>query len=328
MTPSFSIVRLRAYGGPNANGPQAGVLLHVRSNTDRSRRLKDALKDGAQFIGLVIGALKVEAAPARTDAGWLLSASFSTPDPQVGSELAFYVVAGMLAEARDDEAWDGDTPLFALQQRRRKQSYNASTLQRIAEARKRSLPVLALSDGRVQLGYGMRGWSFDPADLEPRHDEGNGAEEVVPRVPAPPWDDLGTVPLYVVTGEQRRRSVVEQVARQLQSQGILVRVLHDADYYATKALLADPSVECAVIGLDTGSIVRHGVAFTICTQSVITDRSGPLPASVADDDEWLRALGVPMLLSHAPAILNLSDPAVASLARYASHGVLPLDRQA
>lgn len=54
------IVQLRGLEGPNLYMPQPGVFLQVRSTTQRARRLKDALKDGAQSIGMVLGHLEVD----------------------------------------------------------------------------------------------------------------------------------------------------------------------------------------------------------------------------------------------------------------------------
>lgn len=306
----IQIVHLFAYAGPNIFGPQPGVLLRVACNKDYSRRIADALKDGAQFIGLILAYLKVTTAPQ--DGGFVISASFTTPNPAIGTDLAAYVVEGIAARERGDTEWDKDTPLFELQKRRRREAAPVSALQLVAEARQRGLPVLHLSDGRVQFGYGAHGWSFDPAALA--------------AAPAtPPWERLGDIPLYIVTGEHGRAAMVERAAARLQAAGQPVWARDDADYAATAALLADPTVSCAVIGLRSADILRRGIAFDRCSQAIITDLNGVRPPEANDDDEWVRAVGVPMLVAAEPVRLNSAEPALATLVAYAPNGILPLE---
>src|SRR5688500_9824587 len=85
---TIEIQELVAFEGPNAHAPQPGVLLRLRCDADRSRRLRAALKDGAQYVGLVLGRLDVWAAPDA--GGWLLGAFFTTPMPSIGAALARY----------------------------------------------------------------------------------------------------------------------------------------------------------------------------------------------------------------------------------------------
>ena len=123
------IVLLLGFDGPNLYGPQPGVFLKLRADKDRARRVKAALKDGAQSAGMVMGYLEIDSM-AEGD-GYIISASFTTPTPQIGVELARYVVEGLNAQEAGDEEWDAEGPLWELQKRRR------------AEA----LPLPALSPG-------------------------------------------------------------------------------------------------------------------------------------------------------------------------------------
>jgi hypothetical protein len=333
MTSAIEQRQLFAYHGPNIFGPQPGVLLRVRCDTNRSRRLRDALKDGAQFIGIVLAYLDIESTPAGDALD--ISAHFTTPTPDLGRDLAAYVVDGIRAEAEaatndepddepdDEPAWERDAPLYELQKRRRQQALPLPALQLEAEARTRNLPVLHLPDGTIQFGYGARSWRFDPATLPRRASLIDDDEHHA--IPAPPWEQIGTIPIYAVTGEQHRRALVEDTATRLHGRGLPIHTLHDADYAATLGMLADPAVQCAVVGLDSASILRHGIAFEQCTQSIITDLCGDPPAEAATISEWVRALGIPMLLSDGPALLNMSDPALVELVAYAPNGILPLD---
>jgi hypothetical protein len=335
MTPSIELRQLFAYHGPNICGPQPGVLLRVRCNADRTRRLRDALKDGAQFVGMVLAHLHIESNPIGDALD--ISISFTTPTPDLGRDLAVYVVGGIRAEAEaeaaatndetdddDEPEWERDAPLYELQKRRRQQALPLPALQLEAEAHTRHLPVLYLPDGTIQFGYGAHGWRFDPATLPRRPALVDDDEEGQP-IPAPPWEQIGTIPLYIVTGEQQRRALVEDTAARLEGRGLPIHTLHDADYAATLGLLSDPAVHCAVVGLATADILRRGLAFEYCTQSIITDLRGERPAEAATTAEWVRALGVPMLVSSGPALLNTSEPALHELAAFAPHGIVPLD---
>src|SRR5690606_25431868 len=82
----------------------------------RSQRLRAALKDGAQFVGLMLAGLEVSAAPAGEQT--ILEARFTSDSPALAAELCAYVVAGMAAEAAGDTEWDRETPLLELQERR------------------------------------------------------------------------------------------------------------------------------------------------------------------------------------------------------------------
>lgn len=317
---TISILNLLAYDGPNITGPRPGILLRVWSDVDRSQRIKDVLKDGAQFIGLVISYLEIAASPAPDGEGVIICVTFATPMPALGRSLASFVVDDLRAEAegqgegedQGDEEWDRESVLLALQLRRRQVSPGISVLQVVAEARKRGLPVLTLPDQQIQVGYGINSRVIEPATLN----------EVVPSSLL--WQQAGDIPIYAVTGEHRRAALVEHTATVLQEVGQTVRVLEHADYEATLNLLSDPTVEAAVIGLQTADIVRRGLAFDRCTLSIVTDSEGTPPPDAADSDEWVRALGVPMLLSSQVAVLNMEDPLVAGLVPYAPNGVMPL----
>ena len=111
------IVQLLGFDGPNLRGPQPGVFLKLRADKDRSRRLKNALKDGAQSAGMVMGYLEIDSL-AEGDS-YIISATFTTPTPAIGVELARYVVEGLNAKEAGDEEWDAEVPLWELQKRRR-----------------------------------------------------------------------------------------------------------------------------------------------------------------------------------------------------------------
>lgn len=336
MSVPIAITHLFAYEGPNMLGPQPAVLLRVRAAYDCSQQLKDGLKDAAQFVGITMAYLDVTTTQAN--GSFALRASFTTTSPLLGADIAAHVVEHLAQQPRhskDDDNHDGHDDhdeedrsrqrLFELQRRRRREALRAPALQMIAAARQHDVPVLHLPDGGLQLGYGAQGWRCDLHALQARARQDEDEPPAPP--PVPPWQHIGFIPLYVVTGERRRGEMVRQVVAHLQADGHAPRVLEDADYAATLALLADNSTRQAVIGLRTSDILRRGVAFTRCTQCIISDMQGTQPAEAATPEEWAHALGVPMLLSSAPAILNMADAAVASLAPYAPHGFTPLPQE-
>ncbi|MCG8346785.1 MAG: DUF4938 domain-containing protein [Chloroflexales bacterium] len=310
MSP-IEIIHLFAYDGPNIFGPRPGVLLRVRCDKNRSKRIKAALKDGAQFISMIMAYLDITA-EADGD-GFMISANFTTPTPAVGQALADYVVAGIRAQALGDEEWDKDTPLFELQKRRRQEALPTAALRLVSEAQRRNAPLLNRPDGKVQLGYGALSWAADPAAVT----DATAATL--------PWDRIGAIPIYAVTGERHRSAVVQRITAQLRTAGHTVSAIDDADYAATAALLADPATTIAVIGLQTQGILRRGLAFDRCTQCIITDLQGECPVEAADVSEWARAVGAPMLVSSGPAIFNAADPALALLKEYAPHGIVSHD---
>src|SRR5690349_10434413 len=121
------LIRVLGLDGPNLYGPQPGVFLRVRSDKDRTRRLKEALKDGAQSIGMVIGYLELDT--VAQDGGFVISANFTTPTPAIGVVLAHYVVEGLNHQEAGDEDWDAESPLWELQKRRRAEALPLAALQ-------------------------------------------------------------------------------------------------------------------------------------------------------------------------------------------------------
>lgn len=311
-TESLSIERLFAYEGANIYGPQPGVRLRLRCARDYAKRLRSALKEGALAIGLVIAYLEVET--QLRDNAVLVEARFTTSQPQIGVALCQYVVTGMLVELRHDDEWDHAGPLYALQAQRRSMALPVAAMQLVAEARQRNLPVLRLADGQIQIGYGTRSWRCHPADLDRT------------RPPLLPWAQINRIPIYVVTGTEQRSGALALLSNELGQTGLRARVIDNAGFAETVALLADPGCEAAVIGLSSDAILSQGVAFDRCDQAIITDISGALPSMADTEEEWLHALGVPMLLCANPARIRLADPRLRALAPFAPNGVVDYDR--
>lgn len=319
------LIQALALEGPSLYGPLPCVALRLRSSTDRSRRLRAALKDAAQGAGMVIGQLEVSAQPQAGE--YLIDARFNTPTPALGVALAQYVAEGLNRHEAGDEEWDAEAPLWALQKRRRAEALPLPALQLMAEAAARGVPSLLRADGRVQLGYGARSWAFDPAQLKKRgatnllsgdEIEVGPPAERAPSVPTPPWGQIGSIPVIGITGGAACAGAARMVAVALRAQGLQAGLALDADFDATRALLADPASTIAVAGLRAAGIAQRGLAIERCAYSAVTDLPA-LPPEVADAEELARVLGVPMLITASAgcAVLNADVPAIAALAEYA-----------
>ncbi len=349
------IIQLLGFDGPNLHGPQPGVFLKLRADKNRAQRVKDALKDGAQGAGMVMGYLEVDS--AAEDDSYIISARFTTPTPAIGVELGRYIVEGLNAQEAGDEDWDAEGPLWDLQKRRRAEALPLLALQLIAEASARSIPSLIRADGQVQLGYGARGWAFDPTALKQPGGgltpgeigivppasigisaaptsripilrpfdfaQGNQAQEE-PKGGAPatievPWERLGPIPIVAAAGGAARDIAARLIAATLQAQGQATGLAEAADFADTRDLLAAPATAIAIVGLVAAGIAQRGVAFERCAFSAVTDLPDELPAEVHSREELARVLGVPMLLTDPAGrvALNADVPEIAALAEYA-----------
>src|SRR5215216_4539008 len=220
------LVQVLGLEGPNLYGPQPAVFLKIHSDKDRARRLKDALKDGAQTVGMVIGYLELNT-QAQPD-GFIISANFTTPTPAIGVALARYVVEGLNRQEAGDEDWDAEGPLWDLQKRRRAEALPLPALQLIAEASSRGIPALALADGQIQLGYGIRGWVFDPARFKDSAATSTFTGEEIGIGPPPfarpvaalevPWEQLGPIPIIAIAGGAGAEIAAKLIAATLQAQ--------------------------------------------------------------------------------------------------------------
>ena len=327
-----TIIQLLGVDGPNLHGPQPGVFLKLRTDKNRARRVKDALKDGAQSAGMVMGYLEIDSV-ADGDS-YIISASFTTPTPAIGVELGRYLVEGLNAQEAGDEDWDAEGPLWDLQKRRRAEALPLPALQLIAEASARAIPALIRADGQVQLGYGARGWAFDPAALKP---PGGGLAlgeiGVVPPASigisaAPtsattaidvPWERLGPIPIVALAGGTARDLAARLITATLHEHGQATGLAEAADFAATRDLLAAPITAIAIVGLTAAGIAQRGVAFERCAFSAVIDLPEALPPEVSSRAELARVLGVPMLLTdpEGRVALNADVPEIAALAEYA-----------
>src|SRR5579859_1410914 len=176
----LTVVRLLAFDGPNMCSPHPGVLLEALADQAYHMQLRAILKQGAQRAGIVIGYLEADAWPLAS--GYMLRVFFATPQPQPGRELA--QIASMILAGQDDPDQDSDELWWQLQRQRRALALPVAAVQLLANAAAHGLPAFVRQDGRIQIGFGASGASFD-------HTLAVGAL---------PWEQLGTIPLIACTG--------------------------------------------------------------------------------------------------------------------------------
>lgn len=324
-----TILRLLGFDGPNIFQPRPCVVLQAHATHDWHTRLRNVLKDGAQRIGLVLGYLNVAVSDA--DDGLVLTATFVTPMPAIGMELARYAVDELNAREAEDAQWDADEPLWALQKRRRAEALPLPALQLIAAAQQRGLPSFVRADGRLQLGYGVRGWSIDLDQLRQANPRVLLPDKpaAAPALPAVPWERLGTIPIIALSGGPPADQAAQLLASKLGAQRGAGLELH-ADVAAARRLLSDPAVERAIISLDAASIATRGLPCEVCSASGILDLPAQLPPAVADRAEWAQVVGLPLLVTRPDglALLRSDVPELGALATYAPCPVLSIDNNA
>ncbi|GIV97162.1 MAG: hypothetical protein KatS3mg057_1819 [Herpetosiphonaceae bacterium] len=149
-------------------------------------------------------------------------------------------------------------------------------------------------DGRLQLGLGARGWSFDPASLS-----------LGVRI-EPPWERIGSVPLVAVGGvdaEMLARQLVEQLHRLGRSVA-----LGAGGFDAARAAMADERAEVVVVPVDPAMVLHRGLPFDFCTVAIVGRLAGL-------DQAAERAAGLHALTAQPDGgvILNADDSTALAL---------------
>jgi len=316
----ITIVRLLAFEGPNLYGPQPGVALLARAERDWSGPLREALKDGALSVGVVLAQLEASARPAP--AGTLLELHALTPTPALAADLLREVVDGLNAREAGGE-WDAEEALWALQRRRRAEAVPLWALQICAEAQARGVPFFLRQDGALQFGYGARGRQLavqraddqagllSPAAVGVGRPRGSGSEAA----DALPWDRLGPIPAVALCSGAAARRLAALLAAERPG----AAAAEAAGFDEARALLADPRVALAVLGLEPGDLARRGSPCERYAACALLGLPDPPPPEMPDRAELARALGVPLLLTDPGGLAALSadEPELLALAEHA-----------
>lgn len=318
---------LRGLEGPNIYYGQPAVKLQLWSDRDIRSEIANAVKTWAQVTGTVIGYLQQVAQPEND--GFLITTTFTTPFPNVGERLAEGVAADLEAAERNDPDYSHDDLLFEVMRQRKREEPSMPLLQMYAEARARDLPFLTNEDGKITVGSGTRGFTFDPAGLS----LGLGVDV--------PWDQVGRIPVIAITGTNGKTTTVRLCTHILDAAGYRVgwtdtdgimidgELIEEGDWAGfggARRVLTDPRVEVAVLETSRGGILRRGLGFDLCDVSVITnvstDHLGELGVNTLDELAHVKGVIALATKQDGRAVLNADDPYVAGLAPYVNAPIM------
>lgn len=314
---------IRGLEGPNIYYLQPAVKLELWSDRDVRRQISDGIKNWSQQVGVVIGALRQDA--QQENGGWAILTTWTTPLPLVGERIAEAVVADLQAAERDDPDYSHDEALFAAIDERKREEPPLALLQLYAEAQVRGLPFLPHGNGKITLGSGARGWSFD------------AAETALGLAVQPPWEGIGAVPVIAVTGTNGKTTTIRLIAHILASTGLRVgRTDTDgvwiadeqvdegdwAGFGGARRVLLDPTVDVAVLETSRGGILRRGLGFNACDIGVVTniasDHLGELGIETLEQMALVKGVVIRATKPEGLAVLNADDPLVLDLGELAA----------
>lgn len=260
---------------------------------------------------------------------WALCATYAGREPQRWQAMlaAQRTLPAEVAEAAAGEPSIVDLYLErpglddvgALEQLARRARAEARPVLRAlaAEAARRGLP-LTIDDELLTLGAGATSHSWRMAEL--------------PTLATVPWDQLGAVPIVLVTGSNGKTTTVRAIAAMLRARGLVTGVsstdgvVVDAAVQASgdysgpagaRTVLRHPEVEAAVLETARGGILRRGLAVELADVAVITNVSADHFGEYGIDDvAGLAAvkLAVSRALSGGTLVLNADDALLVALA--------------
>ncbi len=324
---------LRALEGPNIYYSVPGVKLQVWADRDISTTIGDAIKQWAQQVGVVIGALQHDV--QQEDEGYLITTTWTTPLPNVGERIAEGAIQDLQAAETQDEDYSHDDALFDAIGERRREEPSLAQLQLYAEARYRDLPMFPVGNGKLMFGSGSRGYVFDPSILS------LGMTATIP------WEQIGTIPVVAVTGTNGKTTTTRLIAHIVGSTGKRVgRTDTDgivigsttveqgdwAGWGGARRVLTDPQVDVAVLETSRGGILQRGLGFSSCDVGVVTNISADhLGEFGVETPEQMAAVKGVVVLATKPdghVVLNADDPIVLALRQWSSAPLILFSRDA
>ena len=188
----------------------------------------------------------------------------------------------------------------------------------LAEATRRALPLL-WDDEHVSIGEGSRSACWPRAAL--------------PDVADVPWQDLGAIPVALVTGTNGKTTSTRLLARMAREAGFRVgaassdeisigtQVVQSGDWTgpaAARIVLRDTGVDFAVLETARGGILRRGLAVESCDAALITNISDDHLGSYGVDDlaamTRVKAVVAEAVRPAGTVVLNAHDEKLVALA--------------
>lgn len=230
------------------------------------------------------------------------------------SEWAALSVAEILAGRQALSLEPKQSEIGALIQRDR----SPRLLALLAEAKRRALPLL-WDDEHVSIGEGSRSACWPRAEL--------------PDVDEVPWQDLGAIPVALVTGTNGKTTSTRLLARMAREAGFHVgaassdeisvgtQVVQSGDWTgpaAARIVLRDRGVDFAVLETARGGILRRGLAVESCDAALITNVSDDHLGSYGIDDlaamTRVKAVVADAVRPAGTVVLNAHDEKLVALA--------------
>ncbi|WP_280546956.1 cyanophycin synthetase [Halomonas sp. 11-S5] len=193
----------------------------------------------------------------------------------------------------------------------------------LAETLTRPLEEQSAGVVEVNAGPGFR------MHLSPTHGEGRDVGRPVIDMLFPDSEDTGRIPVAAVTGTNGKTTTVRLLSHLLRQAGRNVgmactgaievdnHVILRGDYSGPQAaaiVLREPTVECAVLEVARGGIMRRGLGFDECDVGVLlniaSDHLGEHDIHTLDELARCKTVVIDAVRQGGTAVLNADDPRV------------------
>ncbi len=301
----------RRLTGPNILSDRPGAVIDVRLDPGEAEAFIAAWRDAASRMLAAVGWAERPLRVRRVQGGASLGFDAPVDALYAATEIndwAWEFARATLDGGQEPSLEDGAERLHGLI---REEANPALTVLAVA-ARDRGIPLLS-DDEQVSLGHGRFSRTWATRDI--------------PTPGEVHWDNLGTIPVGLVTGTNGKTTTVRMAAAMATAAGKTVglsstdRIVVDdetvveGDYAGpggARAVLRDRRVEIAVLETARGGLLRRGTATDRADACVITniapdhlDDFGVMDLEALADVKWIvtRVLG-----KTGTAVLNAEDP--------------------